>query len=717
MDIFTSISSFIYRIRYKLFWGTLLAVALTVYFTQFMPKRYVVTTTIFTGITSKTSLDDMNGSTSWNTSSNAHDNIINLVKAKTTLESISIGLIAQGLMYGNADQDNHYITAAHYKKLRRSIPLEVLSLVDKKSFDKTVENLTKYRIEDKNNCIYAMFSWLDPHYSYLALSKMKVSRRGNSDMIEISYEADDPGIAANTLLLLNKELVSRYEGLLLNASSDVIKHFEQQLAKAADTLNAAENDLVVFNIENKIINYEEQTKHLAAQNNSLEERYESILLRNRSSLALVRRIEHQMETHTKLIRENELFLSSLGDVARLNGKIAEIEIFGSDSTSKKGLVEYKRELRKAESNIKSISDTIDNYRFSKEGVVITDMVEQWLNAMLDFEKSKSEIDVMVSRKSDIKDQYSVFSPVGPNLGRKDRAVRVAEEAYLTILHHLGLAKLKHKNILLDAGTLQIVTPPEIPLLNIPRKREIFVIMAFFAAIIFISGFYLLIDLIDRTIRDKQRGERLTKGRIIGAFPTDKQLKYRRFAEQIRRISTSYLANILGRYIHKDSTTIINVLSIENGEGKSFIADQLVQFWSERGFTVAYVSHHKEFESDTKTFRQSSSVYDFLSPEQLESRPDIIIAEYMAIKENSMPEVLLSEASVNLLVLNARRAWKQSDVPIYEALRQLLGDKALILYLNKASREAVEQFTGQLPPYTMIHNLSYRLFNLGITAQK
>ncbi|MEG0725183.1 MAG: hypothetical protein RR485_03990, partial [Mucinivorans sp.] len=480
---------------------------------------------------------------------------------------------------------------------------------------------------------------------------------------------------------------------------------------------AAENDLVAFNIENKIINYEEQTKHLAAQNNSLEERYESILLRNRSSLALVRRIEHQMETHTKLIRENELFLSSLGDVARLNGKIAEIEIFGSDSTSKKGLAEYKRELRKAESNIKSISDTIDNYRFSKEGIVITDMVEQWLNAMLDFEKSKSEIDVMVSRKSDIKDQYSVFSPVGPNLGRKDRAVRVAEEAYLTILHHLGLAKLKHKNILLDAGTLQIVTPPEIPLLNIPRKREIFVIMAFFAAIIFISGFYLLIDLIDRTIRDKQRGERLTKGRIIGAFPTDKQLKYRRFAEQIRRISTSYLANILGRYIHKDSTTIINVLSIENGEGKSFIADQLVQFWSERGFTVAYVSHHKEFESDTKTFRQSSSVYDFLSPEQLESRPDIIIAEYMAIKENSMPEVLLSEASVNLLVLNARRAWKQSDVPIYEALRQLLGDKALILYLNKASREAVEQFTGQLPPYTMIHNLSYRLFNLGITAQK
>ncbi|MEG2339206.1 MAG: hypothetical protein RSB69_00425 [Odoribacter sp.] len=717
MDIFTYLSNFIYRIRYKLLGGTFLVVVLTVYLTQFLPKHYTVITTIFTGITSKTSLNDMNENVSWNTSNNAHDNIINLVKAKTTLKSISIGLIAQALMYGDMNQDNHYISAANYKKLHKIVPADVLALIDKKSFDHTFENLTQYRTEDKHNFIYAMFNWSHPHYSYMALNQMKVNRKGNSDMIEISYETDDPGIAVNTLLLLNKELVKRYEGLLLNASSDVIKHFEEQLVKATEVLNASENDLLIYNTENKIINYVEQTKHLAAHNNSFEDKYESILLRNSSSLTQMREIEHQMETRTKLIRENELFLNSLSDVSKLNGKIAEIEIFGSDSTSKKGLEEYKRKLKEAESNIKTISDTIDYYKFSEEGVVNTDMVDQWLHAMLDFEKSKSEIEVMIKRKNDINKQYSIFSHIGPNLGRKDRAVKVAEEAYLTILHHLGLAKLKHKNILLDAGTLQIVTPPEIPLVNIPRKREIYVSIAFLAAIIFIMGFYLLIDLIDRTIRDKQRGERLTTGKIMGAFPTDQQLKYRRFSEQIRRMSTSYLAHILSRYIHNDHPTIINILSIEANEGKSFFANQLKQFWTERGFTIAYVSYHKEFDACTKTFRQSSSVYNFLTKEQIESNPDIIIAEYMALKDDSVPEVLLCEANVNLLILDACRAWKQSDIPIYESMRKLLGDDALLLYLNRASRESVEQFIGQLPPYTILHNLSYRLFNLAITAKK
>ena len=35
---------------------------------------------------------------------------------------------------------------------------------------------------------------------------IKVARLGNSDMIEIAYSANDPGIAYNTLEILNEEL-------------------------------------------------------------------------------------------------------------------------------------------------------------------------------------------------------------------------------------------------------------------------------------------------------------------------------------------------------------------------------------------------------------------------------------------------------------------------------------------------------------------------------
>jgi hypothetical protein len=36
-------------------------------------------------------------------------------------------------------------------------------------------------------------------------------------------------------------------------------------------------------------------------------------------------------------------------------------------------------------------------------------------------------------------------------------------------------------------------------------------------------------------------------------------------------------------------------------------------------------------------------------------------------------------------------------------------------LTQGDRSSVEDFTGQLPPYTKFKNLEYRLFQLGLTA--
>ena len=38
-----------------------------------------------------------------------------------------------------------------------------------------------------------------------------------------------------------------------------------------------------------------------------------------------------------------------------------------------------------------------------------------------------------------------------------------------------------------------------------------------------------------------------------------------------------------------------------------------------------------------------------------------------------------------------------------------------MYLTEASRYAVEEFVGQLPPYTAFNNFVYRLSQLGLTA--
>ena len=73
-------------------------------------------------------------------------------------------------------------------------------------------------------------------------------------------------------------------------------------------------------------------------------------------------------------------------------------------------------------------------------------------------------------------------------------------------------------------------------------------------------------------------------------------------------------------------------------------------------------------------------------------------------------------TVSLMVTRSNRTWKDVD---QKALNELLSriDKkdTLFMYLTEAQRYAVEEFTGQLPPYTGFKNFVYRISQLGLTA--
>ena len=114
MDITLYISRFLYRIRYQVIFGSLAVTILVGYFTQFLPKTYTVNTSIFTGIASNTGLDSED-KPDRNAQNNTFDNLINLTKAKGTLEKVSLRLFALNMIHGDTTTDNLYITAKNFK--------------------------------------------------------------------------------------------------------------------------------------------------------------------------------------------------------------------------------------------------------------------------------------------------------------------------------------------------------------------------------------------------------------------------------------------------------------------------------------------------------------------------------------------------------------------------------------------------------------------------
>ena len=81
-------------------------------------------------------------------------------------------------------------------------------------------------------------------------------------MIEIGYSANDPGITYNTLDILNEEFVKQYRELRYGETNNVIQFFREELARLGSQLTSAEDSLIEYNIEHRIINFDEQTKQI-----------------------------------------------------------------------------------------------------------------------------------------------------------------------------------------------------------------------------------------------------------------------------------------------------------------------------------------------------------------------------------------------------------------------------------------------------------------------
>lgn len=717
MDIAQFISQFIYRIRYWLLWGTLFVTGLVIYFTQFLPYSYTVESSIYAGVTNSTTVD---GTTvNYTVINSTFDNLINIAKSRGTLEKVSIRLLANAFTYGEEWKDNHYIQAKHYRQLLQITPKEVLQLVDRKNVEKTTENLTAYRKEQANNFVYSMFNRPVAFYSANALNKIEVKRAGTSDILNITYTSADPGITQQTVSILIDELIKAYEILRFKATNDVIAYFEEQVRITKQALNREEDDLMNYNVQERVINYPEETKALAITRYEVEDRLEDVEKAYESATARRKMLEDKMDIRAQIIRSNTNLLQELEKVSTLNQSIMEREIFTSTQSQENNpkLYEDKIKLQKAEENISHLSDNLNEYNFSKEGVGINDMVIAWLTSCIDEAKAKAQLQVLLNRQKTIFDQYSHMSPIGTQVNRKQRAINIAEDNYRTQLKGLADANLRLKNIEMGTSNLQTVSPPDYPLTDNGRKRMIYVLIAFIGSIVFIVTYFLLIELLDRTLRDPLRSKRLSGLPVIAAFNGTSNLKFRGFLKTCNRLAAAYSCRQINKYLQKERPTIINLLSMESGEGKSYLAKYFVDYWETEGIKTRIVMHGVDFDVEAKEYVNAQQLSSFWRRNEAEQEPDIILVEYPAINNASIPLDTLRQADVNLLVANACRLWRNSDNATLQPIKEAMENVPFFLYLNNADREVVESFTGELPPRTPLHSFVSRLAQLGLTSKK
>ncbi|MEG0808544.1 MAG: exopolysaccharide biosynthesis protein, partial [Alistipes sp.] len=187
-------------------------------------------------------------------------------------------------------------------------------------------------------------------------------------MLEVSYQNDDPGIVYNTLLLLNEEFRKQYQTLRFGETSNVIKYFEEELSKKRDTLSFLETDLKEYNIEHGVINYDEQTKHIAALSRDFELNNEAILLEEKSAETLCALIEARIDELTTF-KNNAAFVEKLENISKLQARLASAEVLSAEdpaeTTPQVNLAELRRRLAEQTQSLYQLTSTISASQYTK----------------------------------------------------------------------------------------------------------------------------------------------------------------------------------------------------------------------------------------------------------------------------------------------------------------------------------------------------------------
>ncbi len=708
-------TQFIRILKRNLIWLILFTtlIAVIVYFlTQRLPKEFVSGTTIYTGIASGYSISSTEGAQStldYFAVTNAFDNLITTVKSKNTIEEVSIKLLAQHLLLEQPDPS--ILGQEGFEKLRGLVSEEDRSqMIISGNFAATVDKITKIKNSSGDNIVLQLLNTPKSYYSIeTILSNLTAERKSSSDFIDISYKAGDPGVCVNTVKFLSESFITKYKYLKGAETINVVKWFEARLRESAGELNNSENKLKDFGIRNKIINYNEQSKFIAEAKEDNETDYYKELMNYEGKKRAVARLEDKLESREILLKNNSVLNKLRRELSVVNEQLVRSKLYSNPKEDITRLAQkgedLKKEIRLYVLQAYSLNNTI-------EGVPQQNLLNRWLDEILSADEADARLNVYVDRRKEFDRQYNEFAPLGMQISRLEREVSVNEKQYLEILHGLHLAKLRQQNIELS-NNLQVMDNPTFPLKPLSSRRLLLIIISFVTSFFLILAYFVTKELLDSSVKNTAKAEQLTGLKIFSALPDNiglNNLSINKIENTLLDYAVSNLKIEIESGENISNNYLITILSSREQEGKTYAGLKLAEKLYSLDSSVLFITNDESIEdSETDDRKLRIAKYDITSklfgaksvdnllPEFSRvngSNYNFVILEIPAISINALPNQLVKNSRLSLMMLDARRSWTNSDNSILNLYRKASGnDNRIMLWLNHVDTDNLETLIG------------------------
>ncbi len=642
-----------------------LSAGVVFHLTKNTPKEYESHTIINTGLVSGYNIESNSGGRiDYGYANTEMENIIGLAKSRETQEELAARLLTQVLMQRKPSVA--IINEPAFNALQKDIPQAIRDkVVDYQSFENTLVRIKEWRDRSDNNLIKVLLESKHPLFGIEHIHTLSIKKEGNSDMIRFAYTTTDPSVCRNTLVLLTEIFITKHRGNKEGQSSDVVAFFEKTTEESAAVLNGKEDNMLSFMVDNKIINYYEQTRFIAAKKEDLDEMYFKEVMQLAAADSARRNLEKQLTKYVNLPNINKTLVKQRNDLSDVSVRLANLELTAlNDSTAQpdeqvvnqlhKQAERIKKEMRQQAEATYATSRTFD-------GVEVKNVLNQWLNQFVEVEQSLARVRVFKERKVDFDRLYARFAPIGSNIKRLEREIDISEKAYLENLHSYNQARLHQYNTLMTAN-LRVVDSPYLPDKPKPSKRLMLVVLGFMAGFTIPLGGMIIMELLDKALKTPENAVELTGLELHSVFPklpknweTNKSIDYNAV---MQKAANQLIQNI--KVDLRDSKKELNnpphivVVGTRGKEGKSFIINYLAK-----------------------------------------QKADFTFSELPALLSEHYSADLDAQYDLVLLVANAHFTWNNADKKATTAIAKVTNCMCRMV-LNNVSIDNLESSLGEIP---------------------
>ncbi len=627
------------------------------------PMQYASKMTVYTGLSSGVSIQS-EGSANNSKSELAYENLLSIIKSDKSLETVGLSLFANVLI--NGEKNDEYITASTYNSVKDQIPPDVKKLVDRKSFELTRSNLQKYLKKNNDNYLYNLIYKSSSPFSISNLASIEAKRIRTSDLLEVSFVSADPALCYQTLVQIYEVAIMNYKSVKTAQSNDVVDFFKVQLDSTSKRLAGLEDEYVSYNQNNKIINFQEQSKQVVAQKLDMDIRFDNISMQMEGATKIIAEMESKMGLQNKLKLKNAEILYLRSRIGKLAAENAMQSALSFDSV--KVVIankSFNSDLTSLRSRFTQVLDSINLMKNTAEGISIDQILSKWLESVIEYETAKAQLPVLEKRAQLINEVYDELAPMGATVKRKERSIDVTEKEYLSLIQSLSSSKMREQNDEISANAIKMMDEPYFPFSALPDKSKFMAIVAALAIFILLLAFILLTEYFDSTLGNPERSYRLMKQRVKLLFPV--VVPKKKFDhELIGSVAARIVSLEILRLISSSTPGRINLISIRNKEGKTFLSEcikgQIVK--------ISQESQNKQL-------------------------AEIKVEEIPALLDNYVDADVIREADINILICRANRSWKKDDERVLKNFREKTGIEPIVM-LNGVSLDVFESAFGELP---------------------